>query len=72
LNKEILLEAFGVTWQGSKKKRKKKKYTKQLKEPYQEQQNEIDEMLKQGYSVKGLDAKIYKVKEIINGPKISS
>ena len=72
INKEILLESFGVSWQGSKRKKRKKRDSKQLKQLYQEQQQELNNMLEEGFSSKSLDAQIYKLKEIINGSKVSS
>ena len=37
-----------------------------------EQQEELDEMLAEGYNKKDLNAKIYKLKEMITGPKIKA
>ena len=41
-----------------------------MKELFKEQQEELDRMLKEGYTAKGIKAKMYKLKEIIHGPKI--
>ena len=73
INMEIENEAFGLIWQGgNKKKRKKKRNCKELKDLYQEQHEELNKMLDEGCSAKSLNGKIYKLKEIINGPKISA
>ena len=74
INMEIENEAFGLIWQGgNKKKKKKKRNCKELKELYQEQHEELNKMLDEGcLNAKSLNAKIYKLKEIIDGPKISA
>ena len=73
INMELEMEAFGLIWQGSnRKKKKKKRNSKELKELYQEQHDEMNKMLAEGCTAKSLNAKIYKLKEIINGPKISA
>ena len=73
INMELEMEAFGLIWQGSnRKKKKKKRSSKELKELYQEQHDEMNKMLSEGCTAKSLNAKIYKLKEIINGPKISA
>ena len=74
INMEIENEAFGLIWQGgNKKKKKKKRNCKELKDLYQEQHEELNKMLDEGcLNAKSLNAKIYKLKEIIDGPKISA
>ena len=75
INMEIENEAFGLIWKGNNKKKKnkkKKRNCKELKDLYQEQHEEMNKMLDEGCSAKSLNAKIYKLKEIINGPKIGS
>ena len=39
---------------------------------FQEQQEELDNLLEEGSSAKDLNSKIYKLKDLINGPKIKS
>ena len=65
-------KAFGVSWKGvnSKKKKKKRGNSKDIKQLYQEQQEELCDMLEKGCAPKSVNAKIYKLKEIIRGPKI--
>ena len=60
-----------MTRQG-KSKRQKKRESKELRQLYKEQQEELDEMLAEGYNKKDLNAKIYKLKEMITGPKIKA
>ena len=52
INKEILLESFGVSRQGSKRKKRKKRDSKQLKQLYQEQQQDLHVMLEEGDHLK--------------------
>ena len=61
-----------VTWESQGKSKKQKKREKQLKELYQQQQDELDKMLSEGYSKKDMNSKIYKLKQLITGPKIQS
>ena len=72
LDMEIQCKAFGVSWEGvnSKKKKKKRGNSKDIKQLYQEQQEELCDMLEKGCAPKSVNAKIYKLKEIIRGPKI--
>ena len=73
INLDILFESFGITWESQgKSKKQKKRESKQLKELYQQQQDELDEMLSEGYSKKDMNSKIYKLKQLITGPKIQS
>ena len=73
INMDILLDSFGIIWETEgKSKKQKKRESKQLKELYKEQQEELDEMLSKGYNTKDMNNKIYKLKQLITGPKIQS
>ena len=68
-----MLDSFGVIWENQgKSKKQKKRDSKELGQLYREQQEELDEMLAEGYSTKDLNAKIYKLKQMITGPKIKT
>ena len=68
IDTEIAVECFGITWQGTGKKTKKKTQ-KELQEMYEREQNELDDLLSNGLKGKGLDNKMYKLRSLINGPK---
>ena len=68
IDEEIAVECFGITWQGTGKKTKKKTQ-KELKELYAKEQQELDDLLSNGLKGKGLDNKMYKLRSLINGPK---
>ena len=68
IDEEIAIECFGLTWQGSGKKTKKKTQ-KELQEMYDNEQKELDDLLSNGLKGKGLDNKMYKLRSLINGPK---
>ena len=73
INLDILIDSFGIIWEyQGKSKKQKKRDSKQIKEIYQKQQEELDEMLAQGYNKKDMNAKIYKLKQLITGPKIQA
>ena len=73
INLDILVDSFGIIWQfQGKSKKQKKRDSKQIKEIYQQQQEELDEMLSQGYNKEDMNAKIYKLKQMITGPKIQA
>ena len=72
LNLEILVKSFGITWEGPGSKKKKRKDSKIEKELINEQNLELDKMLSGAYSARGLDAKVYKLKQLIQGPKIKA
>ena len=69
VNLDIQIESFGITWEGPGKQ-KKKRDSKELNQLFREQNEEMDKMLEKWYSARDLTPKIYKVKEIINSPKI--
>ena len=71
---EILIDSFGIKWRkpGRKIKKRKNIKGKELKEMVDEDIIELDELLSKGYKCKDLSQKIYKLKEIIAGPKIKA
>ena len=73
INMDIMIDSFGISWETQgKTKRQKKRESKQIRQLYKEQQDELDEMLAEGYNTKDLNAKIYKMKQMISGPKIKA
>ena len=71
MDMEIQCKAFGISWEGpTNKKKKKRKNSKDIQQIYQEQQEELNKMLQEGHSSNSVNAKIYKLREIIKGPKI--
>ena len=71
VNLEIQIESFGITWEGPGIQ-KKKNDIKKLNQLFRGKNEEMDKMLEEGYSAKDLNSQIYKVKEMINGPKIKA
>jgi len=65
----LQIASFGITWKGETKK-KKKKDSKEIKEIYMEQQNELEETLKAGLQGKDLNRRMYKLRDIVEGPKV--
>ena len=71
INMEIQVESFGITWEGpSKQKKMVKRDSKETKELYLKQQEELNELIEEGASTKDINNKIYRLKDLINGPKI--
>lgn len=71
LDQMMHVEAFGLIWVGPNKKPKlKKKESKELKEMFEEQIEELGIMIEQGLSGKDLNQQIYNLKKIITGPKV--
>ena len=71
IDDKIQVEAFGLTWRGQSSKPKlKKKSSKEIKDMYQEHQEELGVMIEEGLRGKDLNSKIYNMKKIITGPKI--
>ena len=71
INMEIQVESFGITWEGpSKKKKMVKRDSKETKELYLKQQEELNELIEEGASTKDIKNKIYRLKDLLNGPKI--
>ena len=69
IDTELQIASFGITWKGETKK-KKKKDSKEIKEIYMEQQNELEETLKAGLQGKDLNRRMYKLRDIVEGPKV--
>ena len=65
---ETQVEAFGIIYQKSNKKTKRRD-SKDLNELVKQQSEELDKILSQGYLGKDLNSRIYKMKTAINGPK---
>ena len=70
IDTNIQLESFGTTWRGEAKKKKKKKDSKEIRDIYLEEQQELQDLLKEGLKGKDLNRKMYKLRDIIEGPKI--
>ena len=71
-NMEIQEESFGITWEGASKQMKKsKRDSKEIKELFLEQQKELDELIEVGANIKDLNRKMYRLKDLIKGPKIN-
>ena len=66
---DLQIASFGIAWKGSSKK-KKGKSSKELKDLYLGQQKELNEMLEEGIRGDDLNKKMYKLRDIIEGPKI--
>ena len=66
---ETQVEAFGIIYQKSNKKKTKRRDSKELNELVKQQSEELDKILSQGYLGKDLNSRIYKMKTAINGPK---
>ena len=70
VNLSIQVESFGISWEGpTRQKNKTKRDSKDINKQFQEQEEELDQLLKEGTSAKDLNSKIYWLKEIINGQK---
>ena len=68
---EIQVKSFGITWEGpSKQKKLVKRDSKELKEIYLKQQEELDELIAEGASTKDVNNKVYRLRDLLNGPKI--
>ena len=66
---ETQVEAFGIIYQKSNKKKTKRRDSKELNELVKQQSEELDKILSQGYLGKDLNSRIYKMKTAIKGPK---
>ena len=66
---EMQVEAFGIIYQKSNKKKTKRRDSKELNELVKQQNEKLDKILSQGYLGKDLNSRIYKMKTAINGPK---
>ena len=67
---DLQIASFGITWQGPSKKKKKKQSSKDLRDLYREHLDDLNEMLKDGIQGDNLNNKMYKLRDIIEGPKI--
>ena len=71
LDLDIQLESFGIIWQApGKGKKTKKRENRELNQLYKEQQEELDEMIKQGLAGKDVNQKMYNMRNLIMGSKI--
>lgn len=58
----IQVESFGITWEGpSKQKKLVKRDSKEIKEIYLKQQEELNELIAEGASTKDVNNKIYRL-----------
>ena len=69
IDTELQIESFSITWKGETKKGKKKD-SKELKDIYMEQQKELNEILNEGLQNKDINRRMYKMREIVEGPKV--
>ena len=73
IDNEIKIESFGIIWENEgKRKKSKKRDSKVLKQIFEDQQEELDNMLSEAYNRKDLNSMIYKMKQMVTGPKIKS
>ena len=66
---DLQIKSFGITWKGGSKK-KKGKSSKDIKDIYLEQQKELNDMIEEGIRGDDLNKKMYKMRDLIEGPKI--
>ena len=70
VNMVIKVESFGISWEeNSRQKNKTNKDSKEINKLFLEQQEELDNLSEEGACAKDLSTKIYKIKDLINGPK---
>ena len=70
-NMDIQIESFGISLEGpSKQKKRTKRDSNEINKLFIEQQEELDDLIEEGASAKDLNTKIYKLKDLINSPKI--
>ena len=70
---DIQLECFGITWERPfKKKKVRKKNSKELNEIYKQRYNELEDVLNDDFFKQDLYQRIYKLKNVINGPKVEA
>ena len=64
-------KCFGTIWIGPKKQKKgTKRSSKDLKELFKEQCEELNELIETGSSYKDVNRRMWKIKELICGPKV--
>ena len=59
-------------WTKEEKKRAKKRPQKETKELFQEQCEELDELIATGTNYKDVNRRMWRLKELICGPKVGS
>ena len=70
---DIQIECFGITWERPfKKKKVRKKNSKELNEIYKQRYNELEDVLNDDFFKQDLYQRIYKLKNVINGPKVEA
>ena len=72
IDEQIQISAFGLKWVGPPKRKGKvkKRESKEIKEMFQEQQEELGMMIQEGIIGKDLNKKMYNLKNLITGPKV--
>jgi hypothetical protein len=69
----IQRKCFGTKWVGPKKqKRAKKRPLNETKELFQEQCEELDDLIAAGTQYKDVNRRLWRLKELICGPKVGS
>ena len=64
VNMDIQIESFGISWEGPSKQKKITNWdSKEIYELVLEQQEELDDLIEEGASVKDLKTKIYKLNQ---------
>ena len=72
IEKVIQQESFGTIWIDFNKKKKRKRKLEEKIEEAASQYEEIEGMMEKGFFKKDLNQKMYKLKEIVTGPKIKA
>ena len=68
---ETQKSCFGTVWVGpGKKKRRRNKSSKDLKDRFKEEWDELNELVETGASYKDVTRRMWKMKEMIGGPKV--
>ena len=72
IDTQIQIDAFGLTWTGTKKKGKKRKNkdSRSLNEMFNEQISDIDNAITNCMDRKDVNSKMHKLRTLIMGPKI--
>ena len=66
-------KCFGTVWVGPKKQKKpKKRSSKETKELFKDQCEELNELIETGANYKDVNRRMWKLKELICGPKVGS
>ena len=72
IEKDIQQESFGTIWIDSYKKKKRKRKLEEKIEEAASQYEKIENMMDKGVFKKDLNQKMFKLKEIVTGPKIKA